>query len=147
MAYAFTSGGNSSLAPRTNIAVASVTSSHAYQAFQILRVVFAVAPVIAGLDKFFNTLVNWDIYLAPAIANATSIGAHSFMLVVGIVEIVAGVLVAIWPRVGGYVMAGWLAGIVINLLMIPGYFDIALRDLGLALAALALARLSHEFGA
>ena len=117
----------------------------AYQAYQILHIAFVVAPVLAGLDKFFHLLVNWDIYLAPAIAKLSPIGGHGLMLVVGVVEIAAGILVAIKPRIFSYVVAAWLLLIIIDLLMVPGYFDIALRDFGLLLGALALARLSQEF--
>jgi hypothetical protein len=117
-----------------------------YQAYQILHLGFVVAPLAFGLDKFFHLLVDWDRYLAPFVPRLLGISGHSFMLAVGVVEIAAGLLVAFKPRIGGYVVAAWLLGIVFNLLLIPGYFDIALRDFGLALAALALARLSeaHE---
>ena len=118
-----------------------------YQAYQILHLGFVVAPVIAGLDKFSHFLVNWDIYLAPVIARLSPIGGHGLMLAIGVIEIVAGILVAIKPRIGAYVLSAWLLGIVINLLLIPGYFDIALRDFGLSLGALALGRLSEEFNA
>jgi hypothetical protein len=120
-------------------------ASPAYQAYQILHVAFIVAPIIAGLDKFLHLLVNWDMYLAPVIANLSPIGGHGLMLVIGVIEIVAGILVAIKPRIGAYVVSAWLLGIVINLLLIPGYFDIALRDFGLSLGALALGRLSKDF--
>jgi uncharacterized membrane protein YphA (DoxX/SURF4 family) len=122
-------------------------SSPVYQAYQILHVAFVVAPVIAGLDKFSHLLVNWDMYLAPVIARLSPIGGHGFMLLVGVIEILAGILVALKPRIGAYVVCAWLLGIVINLLIIPGYFDIALRDFGLSLGALALGRLSQEFSA
>lgn len=121
-----------------------VAGSGSRQAFQILRFGFTVAPIIAGADKFFHFLTDWDKYLAPAVANMVG-GAHRFMLVVGVVEIVAGLVVAFRPRWGGYLVAAWLAGIIVNLLMIPGYFDVALRDLGLLLGALALARLATDF--
>lgn len=121
------------------------TATPAYQAYQILHVAFVVAPILAGLDKFFHLMVNWDMYLAPAIAKLSPIGGHGLMLVVGVIEIAAGILVAIKPRIFSYVVAAWLLLIIINLLILPGYFDIALRDFGLLLGALALARLSHEF--
>ena len=89
--------------------------------------------------------MNWDIYLAPGIAKLSPIGGHRLMLVIGAIELVAGILVAIKPRIGAYIVSAWLLGIVVNLLIIPGFFDIALRDFGLALAALALGRLSQEF--
>ena len=115
---------------------------HARQAFQILRFGFTVAPILAGLDKFFHFLVDWDKYLSPMANNVLGGHGHEFMLVVGVIEIVAGIGVALKPRVFAYIVAIWLLGIIANLLSIPGYYDVALRDLGLALGALALARLS-----
>jgi|SRR6185437_14743496 len=116
-----------------------------YQAYQILHVAFIIAPIVAGFDKFFHFLVNWDQYLPPVVNRMVGGHGHEMMLVVGVIEIIAGVGVAFKPRVFAYVVSAWLLLIVINLLMIPGYFDIALRDFGLALGALALARLSHQF--
>ena len=121
------------------------TSRPAYQAYQILYIGFIVAPFLAGLDKFTHFLADWDQYLAPMVARLLPVSGHTFMLFVGIVEMAAAVLVAVRPRLGGYVVAAWLCGIILNLLLIPGYFDVALRDLGLGLGALALARLSTEF--
>lgn len=115
-----------------------------YQAYRILHIGFTVAPILAGLDKFTNLLVDWTQYLAPFIANI--VPASTFMGIVGVVEIVAGLLVFFKPRIGAYVVAAWLAGIIFNLLLVPGYLDVALRDLGLFLGALALARLSTAFG-
>ena len=120
-------------------------SSPAYQAYRILHFGFVVAPILAGLDKFFHLLVNWDQYLPGVVANISPISAHTLMLIVGVIEIVAGLGVAIKPRIFAYVVAAWLAVIIINLLLIPGYFDIALRDFGLLLAALALGALSQQF--
>lgn len=118
---------------------------HNRQAFQILRLAFTVAPLIAGIDKFLHLLVDWDKYLAP-LANRILRGhGHEFMLVVGVIEMIAGIGVALKPRIFAYVVALWLLLIILNLLAIPGYFDIALRDLGLMLGALALARLSQNF--
>ena len=117
----------------------------AYQAYQILHVGFVAAPVLAGLDKFLHVLTNWDAYLAPAIARLSPIGGHGLMLAAGAIEIAAGALVALKPKIGGYVVAFWLWGIILNLLLIPNYFDIALRDFGLSLGALALARLGAEY--
>ena len=122
---------------------ANVRSTPAYQAYQILHVGFVVAPIVAGLDKFFNVLTDWHQYLAPFVADL--VGASTFMAVGGVVEIVAGIGVALRPRIFAYVVAAWLGGIILNLLLIPGYYDIALRDLGLALGALALGRLSQQF--
>jgi hypothetical protein len=115
------------------------------QAYAILLAGFAALPVLAGLDKFFHLLVNWDQYLAPLAERLLPVSGHTFMLAVGVIEIAAGLLVAFRPRIGAYVVALWLWGIIINLLLIPGYFDVALRDFGLSLGALALARLSREF--
>ena len=121
------------------------TRRPAYQAYQILYIGFIAAPFLAGLDKFTHFLTNWDQYLAPAVERLLPVSGHTFMLFVGIVEMAAAVLVATRPRIGAYVVAAWLLGIIVNLLLIPGYFDVALRDFGLALGALALARLSEEF--
>lgn len=121
------------------------TTRPSYQAYQILRFAFTVAPIVAGLDKFFHLLVNWDQYL-PSTVNAMTGGhGHQLMLVVGVIEIIAGLGVAFKPRIFAYVVSAWLLLIIVNLLMIPGYFDVALRDLGLSLGALALARLSAEY--
>jgi hypothetical protein len=114
-----------------------------HQAFRILQLGFVAAPIIAGVDKFFHALVNWDQYLAPVIPGTLGIDGHIFMLGVGVVEIVAGVGVALVPRVFGYVVGAWLLGIVGNLLLTGQYYDIALRDFGLALGALALGRLAE----
>jgi uncharacterized membrane protein YphA (DoxX/SURF4 family) len=119
------------------------TSSGARQAFMILRFGFTVAPILAGLDKFFDLLVDWDKYLSPMANNALGGHGHQFMMVVGVVEIIAGIGVALKPRVFAYIVAIWLLLIILNLLSIPGYYDIALRDLGLLLGALALGRLSQ----
>ena len=116
-----------------------------FQAYQLLHLGFTVAPIVAGLDKFFHLLVNWDQYLAPLANRLVGGQGHTFMLVVGVIEIIAGLGVAFKPRLFAYVVAAWLVAIIVNLLLIPGYYDIALRDLGLALAALALGRLSQEW--
>jgi hypothetical protein len=121
------------------------TTRPSYQAYRILQVGFTVAPILAGLDKFFNLLVDWDKYLPSAVNNLVGGHGHALMLVVGVIEVVAGVGVALRPRIFSYVVAAWLWGIIINLLLIPGYFDVALRDFGLSLGALALGRLSAEY--
>ena len=120
-------------------------SNTGYQAYQILRVGFTIAPIVAGLDKFFHLLVNWDQYLPSFANNLTGGHGHELMLVAGVIEIVAGLGVWFMPKIFAYVVSAWLLLIIVNLLMIPGYFDVALRDFGLALGALALGRLSHEF--
>jgi len=125
----------------------AVKEGPVYQAFQVLRFGFTVAPILAGADKFFHFLVNWDQYLAPIVTRILPLTPHTFMSIVGVIEIVAGILVAIKPRIAAYIVAIWLLGIIVNLLLIPGYFDVALRDLGLALGALALGRLSEVYDA
>jgi hypothetical protein len=119
----------------------------AYQAFWLLRIGFVVAPILFGLDKFFHLLVDWDRYLAPEFSDLFHVQAHTLMYFVGVIEIVAGLVVAVWPRFGGYLVAAWLAGIIFNLVLLADYYDIALRDFGLLLAALTLARLATAFPA
>ena len=129
----------------TAISLSSTENQYNNQAFQILRIGFTVAPILAGLDKFFHLLVNWDQYLPPIVNNLTGGHGHQLMLVVGVIEVVAGIGVFFKPRIFAYVVAAWMLVIILNLLAIPGYFDVALRDLGLMLGALALGRLSHNF--
>jgi uncharacterized membrane protein YphA (DoxX/SURF4 family) len=114
-----------------------------FQAFALLRTVFTVAPILFGLDKFFDLLTDWNQYLAPWINDIVPGDATTAMEIVGVIEVAAGILVAVAPRIGAYVVALWLAGIIVNLLTIPGYYDIALRDFGLMVAALALGRLAQ----
>lgn len=115
----------------------------AQQAFLLLRIGFAVAPILFGLDKFAGVLTDdWERYLAPAFDDILPGSAADAMLLVGGVEVVAGLLVAVRPRIGGYVAAAWLGGIIVNLTIVGGYGDIALRDFGLLIGALALARLA-----
>jgi hypothetical protein len=114
------------------------------QAYRILHLGFTVAPILAGLDKFTNLLVDWERYVAPAFAALLPFSPATFMLVVGVVEVIAGIGVFLRPRVFAYVVAAWLAGIILNLVVGGQYLDVALRDLGLALGALALGRLSQD---
>jgi hypothetical protein len=123
----------------------SVLGNPAYQAYLALRVGFVVAPILFGLDKLTNLLTDWTTYLAPAVDRLVPGSATSAMLAVGVVEVVAGLVVAFRPKVGGYLVAAWLAGIIGNLLLLGDHYDIALRDFGLLLAALALARLATAF--
>jgi|SRR6516165_8077678 len=116
-----------------------------YQAFMLLRLGFTAAPIAFGLDKFWNQMVYWPKYLAPWIDDLMPGSAQQFMYFVGIVEIVAGVVVLLKPRYGAYLVAAWLAGIVINLFSFPGWYDIAVRDFGLMLGALTLARLASVY--
>jgi hypothetical protein len=136
---------NTTSHPSNVPALDASAASPAYQAFRLLHLGFVAAPILAGLDKFFHLLVNWDQYVPSVVARISPIGVHQLMLVVGVIEIVAGIGVAFKPRLFSYVVAGWLVVIITNLLLIPGYFDVALRDFGLFLAALALARLSQQF--
>jgi len=117
----------------------------AYQAFWLLRIGFTVAPILFGADKFADLLTNWDKYLAPWVNNLVPGTAHQAMYGVGVIEIVAGLAVLVRPRFGGYLVAAWLLGIIVNLLSIGGYDDIALRDFCLLLAALTLTRLARVF--
>jgi len=123
----------------------AVTHDAGYQAYQLLHWGFVAAPTLAGIDKFFHLLTNWDQYLAPAVERALPFSGHTFMLIVGVIELIAAAVVAVKPRIGAYVVAAWLCGIIVNLLIARGFYDIALRDFGLFLAALALGRLSTRY--
>src|SRR4051794_35598403 len=117
----------------------------AYQAFLLLRIAFTLAPILFGLDKFFNVMVDWEGYLAPWVNEIVPGSASTAMHLVGAIEIVAGIAVALKPRYGAYLVAAWLGGIIINLLTYSGFYDIALRDFGLMLGALTLARLASKY--
>src|SRR5687767_15810979 len=130
---------------RPAVAAASWRTNPVAQAFWLLRLGFTVAPILFGLDKFAHVLVNWDRYLAPEFADVLPWTTHQLMYAVGAIEIVAGLVVALRPRFGGYLVAAWLAGIIVNLLMQADFYDIALRDFGLLLGALTLARLATAF--
>jgi uncharacterized membrane protein HdeD (DUF308 family) len=115
----------------------------AVQAYRVLHAGFVVLPILAGLDKFAGVLTHWEQYLAPFVQRYVQPGV--FMSAVGVIEVAAGLLVAVRPKIGGYVVALWMWAIIANLLMIPGYYDVALRDFGLSLGALALARLARDY--
>jgi hypothetical protein len=123
----------------------TTTTDPAYQAFLLLRTVFTVAPIAFGLDKFADVLTDWPAYLAPWIDRIVPGTAQQAMYAVGVVEVVAGVVVAFTPRFGGWLVAAWLGGIIVDLLTIPGFYDVALRDFGLLVGAVALARLAVRF--
>jgi hypothetical protein len=129
----------------TDISTDTPSLRGAREAFLLLRTVFTVAQILFGVDKFAEVLTDWERYLAPEFNDIIPGSAHQAMLIVGVVEIVAGLLVAVLPRYGGYVVAAWLAGIILNLLLIGDFYDVALRDFGLLVAALALARLAPAF--
>ena len=116
-----------------------------FQSFWLLRIAFTVAPILFGADKFAHVMTNWDKYLAPEFVDLLNVQAHTLMYVVGAIEIVAGLVVLVRPRFGAYLVAAWLVGIIVNLAMIGGYYDVALRDFGLFLAALTLARIAKVF--
>lgn len=116
-----------------------------WQVFMMLRTVFIVAPLLFGIDKFFNLMVKWPVYLAPVVTDVIPVTAQQFMYVVGVIEIVAAVCVFLFPRFGSVLVAAWLAGIILNLLILGSGYDVALRDFGLMVAALALFRLSFVY--
>ena len=116
-----------------------------YQAFALLRLGFTAAPILFGLDKFTQVMADWSTYLWTGLASVLPGTADSVMLGVGVIEILAGILVAVRPRIGAYVVAAWLGGIIVNLLLVGDFYDIALRDFGLLLGALSLARLAAAF--
>jgi uncharacterized membrane protein YphA (DoxX/SURF4 family) len=120
--------------PTTNETVKSV--------WMILKFTFGLVPIIAGLDKFTDLLVNWDQYLHSAIAAMLPFSPHVFMMIVGIIEIIAGIIVFVKPRVGGFIVMAWLICIALNLIASGKYFDIAVRDLVMSIGAMTLARLS-----
>ncbi|MFV9633077.1 DoxX family protein [Mycobacterium neumannii] len=124
-----------------------VRTDSVYAAYLILRIGFSVLPIVMGLDKFTNVLTDWEGYLAPWIVDISPLTAHQTMLIVGVVEIVAGIAVAVKPRYAAYVVALWLAGIIVNLVTYPGFYDVALRDFGLLLGALTLGRLASVYDA
>jgi uncharacterized membrane protein YphA (DoxX/SURF4 family) len=129
----------------TSTVIEQIKADPSYQAFWLLRIAFTVAPILFGVDKFANVLVNWEQYLAPWIRDLSPLSATHTMYVVGVIEIVAGVAVALKPRYAAYVVVAWLGGIIINLLSYSGYYDVALRDFGLMLGALTLARLASKY--
>ena len=128
--------------PVTDSRTRARLSDPRFQAFALLRVGFTVAPILFGLDKFVDWLVDWRIYLAPEIDDLIPGTAHQAMLLVGVIEIVAGLVVFVRPKWGGYLVAAWLGGIIVNLVVLGDHYDVALRDFGLLLAALTLARLA-----
>jgi hypothetical protein len=125
--------------------IGAVRHDAGYQAFLLLRITFAIAPLAFGLDKFFDVMVDWSTYLAPWIDDVVPGSADQAMHGVGVIEIVAGLVVALEPRYGASLVAAWLAGIIVNLLTFSGFYDIALRDFGLLVGALALTRLAWHY--
>lgn len=116
-----------------------------YQAFRLLQVVFVVAPILAGIDKFFYLLTDWSNYISPLALKVINYHDHGFMMMAGVIEVIAGIGIIFKPKIFSYIVALWLLGIIINLLLTGKYFDIALRDVGLFLSAIALGRLSEKY--
>ncbi|MBM6622361.1 DoxX family membrane protein [Micrococcaceae bacterium RIT802] len=130
------------MAATTVPAAARRTDASTHQAFLLLRTIFTVAPILFGIDKFTNLLTDWTHYLAPLATDIIPVSPQMFMYGVGVVEIIAGIVVALRPRLGSLVVAVWLVGIIVNLILLPGFFDVGLRDFGLLIGALALNRLA-----
>ena len=135
---------NLSTASTPSTAGTTRTSRGADRAFLLLRTVFTIAPIAFGLDKFAELLTDWEQYLAPWVNDLVPGTAHEAMLAVGVIEVVAGIAVAVAPRFGALLVAGWLAGIIVNLVTMGEYYDVALRDFGLLVGALALAVLAFD---
>ena len=132
-------------APAQRAARTDGWSDPRYQAFALMRIAFTVAPILMGADKFANVMVDWPVYLAPWVNDLAPGSGQDFMYAVGAIEILAGLAVALRPRYGALIVAAWLGALVVNLLTYSGYYDIALRDFGLMLAALTLARLAVAY--
>ena len=116
-----------------------------YQAYQLLHLGYAILPIVAGLDKFLHWMTSWEMYLSSSVEKILPIPAATFMRITGGIEIAAGILVAVAPRVGAWVVAAWLAAITVNLCLPPGYYDIALRDFGLMIGAIALGLMARRY--
>lgn len=132
------------MAATTSSAPATRTRTGGELAYRLLWTAFTVAPIAFGLDKFVGLLTDWEQYLAPWINDLVPGTAHQAMLAVGVTEVIAGIAVAVVPRFGALLVAGWLAGIIVNLVSMGEYYDIALRDFGLMIGALALAALAFD---
>lgn len=118
------------------------TIQNAAKVQQLLRYTYGLVPIVAGIDKFTNLLTDWKNYIAPSIGNMLPFSASTFMSIVGVIEIIAGVIVLIRPRVGGFIVMAWLIAIALNLVIGGNYYDVAVRDLVMAIGAFSLARLS-----
>lgn len=130
-----------------NASSPELVGNAARQAYWVLRVAFTIVPIVAGIDQFTDKLANWDMYLAPVATRILPLPGHTLMMIAGTAEIIAGLSVAFAPRIGGWIVAVWLWLIIINLLVAAGFYDNALRDFGLSLGAVALARLGAGFHA
>lgn len=135
------------MTPETAVPTVTAPSNDAgREAFQWLRVLFTGAPILVGLMKFTD-LVDWTVYLWSGVTDLLPVSGQQIMLAVGVVEIIAGLLVAVRPRIGAYVVAGWLGTVIVNLLLVGGFYDVVVRDVGLLVAALVLGRLAGTYGA
>lgn len=119
-----------------------ITHQNAGQVQQIMRYTYGLVPIVAGLDKFSNILTNWKNYIAPSISSVLPFSASTFMYIVGVIEIIAGIIVLVRPRIGGYIVMAWLIAIALNLIIGGQYYDVAVRDLVMAVGAFSLAKLS-----
>lgn len=118
---------------------------HLDRAYSMLKLGFVIAPVVAGVDKFFNFLTDWTQYLAPVFYETANLNPSTFMMIVGVIEIVAGIGVLFKPQIFGNIVGAWLIGIIINLLLLGEYYDIILRDIGLSIGAFALGQMALRF--
>ena len=118
------------------------TLENVRQVQQLLRYTYGLVPIVAGLDKFTNLLTDWKNYIAPSVNNALPFSASTFMAIVGVIEIIAGIIVLLRPRLGGFIVMAWLIAIALNLLISGHYYDVAVRDLVMAIGAFSLAKLS-----
>ena len=121
---------------QTNVMTAKRSASE--RVVSLLKITYGIVPIVAGADKFMHLLVNWDQYLAPVIADMIPFSAHTFMLIVGVIEIIAGIIVLVKPKIGSLIVCIWLLGIAINLLLTGKYFDVAVRDIVMAIGAFSL---------
>jgi hypothetical protein len=119
-----------------------IATQNAGKVQQLMRYTYGLVPIVAGLDKFTNLLTDWKNYIAPALCNMLPFSASMFMAIVGIIEIIAGIIVLMRPRIGGYIVMAWLIAIALNLLISGHYYDVAVRDLVMAIGAYSLAKLS-----
>jgi uncharacterized membrane protein YphA (DoxX/SURF4 family) len=110
--------------------------------FTLLKLTFGIVPIVAGLDKFTDLLTRWEIYIHPSIEGILPFAPHTFMMVVGVIEIIAGIIVLAKPAIGGYVVSAWLTLIALTLLASGHYLDVAVRDLVMAVGAFSLARIA-----
>jgi len=118
------------------------TLENVRQVQQLLRYTYGLVPIVAGFDKFTNLLTDWKNYIAPSVNNALPFSASTFMAIVGVIEIIAGIIVLLRPRLGGFIVMAWLIAIALNLLISGHYYDVAVRDLVMAIGAFSLAKLS-----